>query len=197
MADIANPFLGQLARIIEDESIQNGYNVIFGSSDENCRKSQSLVETFLNRQVDGFIIVPAEGCKKQVEALIQRDVLLVLIDRYLPEVESNFVVLDNYSAVYNSVEHLLKKGMKQIEMVAYKNSLTHMEERTNGYLQAMKDYGREKEVSITELPFHFDRSEMNEVISNLYEVKKCEAVVFATNTLSLAGLYAVKKLRNE
>ena len=106
MADIANPFLGQLARIIEDESIQNGYNVIFGSSDENCRKSQSLVETFLNRQVDGFIIVPAEGCKKQVKALIQRDVLLVLIDRYLPEVESNFVVLDNYSAVYNSVEHL-------------------------------------------------------------------------------------------
>jgi LacI family transcriptional regulator len=194
VADIANPFFGQLARIIEDESIKNGYNVIFGSSDENCRKSQSLVETFLNRQVDGFIIVPAEGCKKQVESLIQKDVPLVLIDRYLPEVESNFVVLDNYSAVYNSVEHLLKKGMKQIEMVAYKNSLTHMEERTNGYLQAMKDYSREQEISITELPFHFDRSEMNKVISNLYKVKKCEAVVFATNTLSLAGLYAVKNL---
>ena len=194
VADIANPFFGQLARIIEDESIKNGYNVIFGSSDENCRKSQSLVETFLNRQVDGFIIVPAEGCKKQVKSLIQKDVPLVLIDRYLPEVESNFVVLDNYSAVYNSVEHLLKKGMKQIEMVAYKNSLTHMEERTNGYLQAMKDYSREQEISITELPFHFDRSKMNKVISNLYKVKKCEAVVFATNTLSLAGLYAVKNL---
>lgn len=194
VADIANPFFGQMARLIEDECIKNGYNVIFGSSDEDCKKSQSLVETFLNRQVDGFIIVPAEGCKKQVESLIQQEVPLVLIDRYLPDLETNYVVLNNYSAVYNSVEHLLNKGFKRIEMVAYKNSLIHMEERVEGYLQAMKNNGMEMEARITELPYHFDKKEMSNILLDICKERKCEAVVFATNTLSLAGLYAVKNL---
>ena len=35
VADIANPFFGQLARIIEDEASKYNYIVIFGSSDEN------------------------------------------------------------------------------------------------------------------------------------------------------------------
>ncbi|MGQ8334921.1 LacI family DNA-binding transcriptional regulator [Sunxiuqinia sp. A32] len=195
VADIANPFFGQLARIIEDESIRNGYTVIFGSSDENCKKSQSLVDTFLNRQVDGFIIVPTEGSQEQIASLIEKEVPLVLIDRYLPEVKSNFVVLDNFSAVYNSVEHLLENGYKRVGMVAYQNSLVHMEERTKGYMQAMKDAERENEICITELPYHFDRKEMDRVIDDIYKNKKCDAVVFATNALALAGLYAIRNLQ--
>ena len=35
VADIANPFFGQLARIIENEANNFGYTVIFGSSDED------------------------------------------------------------------------------------------------------------------------------------------------------------------
>jgi LacI family transcriptional regulator len=57
VADIANPFFSSMARYIEDEASKSGYTVIIGSSDENCEKSDILVNTLLNRQVDGFIIV--------------------------------------------------------------------------------------------------------------------------------------------
>ena len=72
VADIANPFFGHLARIIEDEANNFGYTVVFGSSDEDDFKSEALVNTLLNRQVDGFIIVPAENTSNQMRNLIKK-----------------------------------------------------------------------------------------------------------------------------
>src|SRR5205085_9380454 len=56
VADISNPFSSGLARKIEEEADRNNYTVIFGSSDENAIRSNKLIDTFLNRQVDGLII---------------------------------------------------------------------------------------------------------------------------------------------
>jgi LacI family transcriptional regulator len=39
VADIANPFFSNLARVIEDEAGKLGYSVIIGSSDEDRHKS--------------------------------------------------------------------------------------------------------------------------------------------------------------
>ncbi|WP_373564849.1 hypothetical protein [Sphingobacterium sp. E70] len=54
---------------MEDEAKKHGYSVLFGSSDENLENSQRLIDTFINRQIDGFIIAPAEGTASQLEYL--------------------------------------------------------------------------------------------------------------------------------
>src|SRR5918993_1439029 len=98
VADIANPFSANLARIIEDEAEKHGYIVIFGSSDEKLERSEKLIEVFLDRQVDGFIMAPVANSQKQIEALAKRDIPLVLIDRYFPEVKVSNITIDNYKA---------------------------------------------------------------------------------------------------
>ncbi|KOH42660.1 LacI family DNA-binding transcriptional regulator [Sunxiuqinia dokdonensis] len=192
VADIANPFFGQLARIVEDEAIKHNYTVIFGSSDEDCVKSEALIDTFVNRQVDGFIIAPSEGCKSQINALINREVPLVLIDRYLPQLNTSYVVLDNFTAVYDAVTHLVEKGHRRIGMVAYENSLIHMSERIRGYKEAMIDHQLEKEIRIKKIAYNLPRQEMEKIIGEMLTHLISDALIFATNALSLAGLYAVK-----
>ena len=66
VADIANPYSSQIARIIEDEAQNNGYSVIFGSSDESASRTQDLIMLLLNRQVDGFIIAFPEYAASRV-----------------------------------------------------------------------------------------------------------------------------------
>ncbi|MCH5715298.1 LacI family DNA-binding transcriptional regulator [Niabella hibiscisoli] len=61
VADISNPFSSGLARIIEDEGAKYGYTVIFGSSDEDLVKFETLTNAFINRQVDGLILLPPAG----------------------------------------------------------------------------------------------------------------------------------------
>src|SRR5690554_2178605 len=117
VADISNSFFAQLARVIEDEAARSGYTVVFGSSDENSEKSATLIDTLLNRQVDGLIITPSEGSAEQIKTLIQGDIPVVLIDRYLPDLTTNRVVLDNYMATYDATECFVSKGYKKIVMI--------------------------------------------------------------------------------
>lgn len=194
VADIANPFFGQLARIIEDEAGKFNYTVIIGSSDENSTKSASLIDTLLDRQVDGFIIVPSEGCDEEIETLVQREVPVVLIDRFLPEVSTNYIVLDNFKATYEAVNHFITKGYKRISMIAYKSSLIHMQERIRGYKEAMKDNQLQDAIQIKELLYDRVKEDMDKGVGELLNGNiKPDALLFATNALSIAGLYAIKK----
>ena len=96
VADIANPFFSGLARIIEDEADKTNYTVIFGSSDENAEKSLKLIDTFINRQVDGLILAAGENGEGHIKYLQQQEVPLVLIDRYFPGINNSYIALDNY-----------------------------------------------------------------------------------------------------
>lgn len=193
VADIANPFFSQLARIIEDEAARHRYTVIIGSSDENCIKSASLIDTFLDRQVDGFIVVPSEGCQEQIENLVERKVPVVLLDRFLPGVTTNYIVLDNFKSTYEAVDHLVAKGYRRIVLMAYQSSLIHMKERVNGYRQAMMDHQLEEAIQVKELSYSHVKEDMEKAMEQLLtgDVKP-DALLFATSILSVTGLYAIR-----
>jgi len=193
VADIANPFFGQMARIVEDEAARHHYTVIIGSSDENHAKSSTLIETFMDRQVDGFIIVPSEGCKEQLETLVRRKVPVVLVDRYLPEVSTNYIVIDNYKATYEAVTHFIAKGYKDIAMVAYHSSMVHMQDRINGYRQAMTDNHLDGAIQVKELSYNHVNEDMEKAMNELLTGnKKPNALLFGTSILSVSGLYAIR-----
>ena len=193
VADISNPFFGQLARIIEDEAAIYGYTVVFGSSDENCKKAATLIDTLLNRQVDGLIITPTEGNEKKIKSLVQSEVPLVLIDRYIPGISANCVVLDNYNATYNATNCFIDKGYNNICMIAYKSGMVHMQERIRGYTESMKDHGLQKEIQLKEIRYNDVENDMQMIMNDLLSKKHINALLFATNALSINGLYILRK----
>ncbi len=195
VADISNPFFGQLARVIEDEAAELGFTVIIGSSDENCSKSVALIDSFLDRQVDGLIITPSEGCSKPIRNLAENNIPLVLMDRYFPSISTNHVILDNYAATYSATNHLIAKGNTKIRIIAYKSTLNHMQERIRGYREAMKANGLAKEVAIRKVRYHSVKSDIEKIIDDLFNEKKISALLFSTNNLSISGLYSIRNHR--
>ncbi|MBK5261935.1 MAG: LacI family DNA-binding transcriptional regulator [Peptostreptococcaceae bacterium] len=168
VADIANPFFGSMARIIEDEASRYGYTVIIGSSDEDSSKSETLIDTLIKRQVDGFIIVPAEETVTQIKLLQESGVPLVLIDRYFEEVNCNYVGLDNFGATYDAISHLIENGYKRIGIIFYKSRLIHMQERVRGYVEAMKENQLENEIRIKEIHYNFVESEIEQYMNKVH-----------------------------
>lgn len=194
VADISNPFFGLLARCIETEASKHGYTVIIGSSDEEIQKSDSIINTFLKRQVDGFIIAPAEGTIEQIRNLLQKKIPLVLIDRFFPEIITNYVVLDNYNATYHATSLLIEKGFKRIAIVAYKVSLIHMKDRIRGYMEAMKSHNLSDSTCVVEINSNKARTEVSNACINLFvKNKNVDAIIFSTNLLSVQGLYCIVK----
>ncbi len=196
LADISNPFFGNIARIIEDEAKKYNYTVIFGSSDENHEKSSDLINVLVKRQVDGFIIAPAQGTEKQIEYLEHQNIPLVLIDRYFPSIDTNFVATENFRAAYDAVNHLVETGHKNIGMITYHSDLIHMEERKRGYLTALQDNKVFSSISlIKEINFDSLKEEVDVNVRNLLsEEPAVDALFFSTNTLALNGLKTLDKL---
>lgn len=191
VADISNPFFAMLSRIIQQEAQKHGCTVLFGSSDEQLDKLENLIDTFLNRQVDGLIITPVAGSQKQIEALKNRSVPFVLIDRGFSEIESNVVVTDNHNAMYKAVKLLVKNGYKKIGMIAYDTDLTHMRDRIKGYKDALKDSGiRFNSAWFEKVPYENYKKQITPALERLLNPKSrvVDALVFATNSLSVRAL---------
>jgi LacI family transcriptional regulator len=197
LADISNPFSAHLARIIEDEAKKNKYSVIFGSADENPKKSQDLINLLLSRQVDGFIIAPAEDSEKQLLFLQKQDVPFVLIDRYFPDLKVNHIAIDNYKASYEAVSHLIGNGFKKIAMINFNTTLFHLQERVRGYKEALRDAQVQTVGS--------DLREVNEK-HIITEVKQCidellndpepiDALFFGSNNLAIEGMVYIQSLK--
>lgn len=195
IADISNPFFADLARIIEDEAKHNGYTVIIGSSDESAVKSWDLLQVLINRQVDGFIIVSSENSENQIHLLKEKNIPFVLLDRHFSEIQTDFVIINNFKASYDAGSHLIRNGYKKIGMVAYKSQLFHMKERIRGYLHAIKENNIKFHKDwLMEVRFNHIQKEVKVAIQKMIASDvPVDAIIFATYGLAIIGL----KLFNE
>ncbi len=196
VADIANAFFSTLARIIEDEAEKNGYTVIFGSSDEMADRSQKLIDILRDRQVDGLIIAPAENSEAQVRQLQESGFPLVLIDRYFPGLEVNYVGVNNYEAAYQCGVHLLATGRRRMGVLGFKTNLLHLQDRKKGFLQALGDAGLSvSEGHLCDVELDASREEVEAAIQQMLSgPAPIEALFFASNKLSTLGLKYINRL---
>lgn len=196
VSDIANPFSSGLARIIEDEAERLQYTVIFSSSDENARKSGKLIDTLLDRQVDGLIIAPPAFSEHQVIYLQKQQVPFVLVDRYFPDLPTNYVALDNYGAAFKGVEYLINNGRRKIGMITYDSTLFHLQERTRGYTAALEAHGLPVNKSfLKEVDIKLEQATVENVIQSLLSGNdRVDALLFGANKIAVAGLRYINTL---
>ncbi len=190
VADIANPFSSQIARIIEDEAKNYGYSVIFGSSDESAEKTQDLIKLFLNRQVDGLIIALPENTEDLIPYLKRFNVPFVLIDRYYPNIQTNSVSINNRTAAAKAIQHLLDNGHKRIGIVTYQTSLFHLNERIRGAVDLLNENAQVGEVRIDSI--HQDVA--TNIDKFLSDPNPVDAIFFTTNLLTISGLKYINSL---
>jgi len=196
VADINYRFSTGITRAIEAEAKKNNYTVLFGSSNEHKETFEELVGALVNRQVDGLILVPAENSETQIRMLQRAEIPFVLIDRNFPEIATNHIALDNYRAAYQSTEYLISLGHKRIAFFNYHSSFFHLLERNRGYLQALADH------KIASYPIWLQSigtAGTMDVQQGLDYVlagpDPCDAIFFATDTLALAGLKYLNKIK--
>ena len=196
VADISNPFFSGLARIIEDEAAAMNYTVIFGSSDENDEKYLRLINTFLNRQVDGLIIAPPPNSEAQIRYLQKQQTPFVLIDRYFPNLKTDYVILDNYASAYDATTHLIDNGRKRIGLITYKTDLVHLVDRKLGFVAALNDHNIKhrdswiKEIGTANYPVEVENAVRDLLTMNT----PVDACLFASNKIATHAVKYINTL---
>ena len=198
VADIANPFFGKLGREIEREAALHGYHVIFCSSDESPEKSKQQIAMLQQNQVDGFIISPPMGSEEQIRTLVKSQAPFVLIDRHFSDVESNYIIVDNFDAAYRATAHLLNLGRKKIANITINLNLTNMKQRTDGYKQALLDHSIQVDDKLIKvLPFSHDNKDVSRAIAELAgngQGQQADAILFSSSKIGIMGIECIAAL---
>ena len=191
--DISNPFFASIARLIEDRAYKNGYKIIYCSTDNDTKKTQDLIGMFRDRHVDGYIIAPPEGIEEDISSLIKDGMPVVLFDRHLPKVDTDYVEIDNLFSTYNATRHLVDQGYKNIAFVTFASRQTQMQGRLQGYKDALREKGLEP--LIKEIVFNQDEDLIIGPITSFFkEHPHIDAVFFGTNHVGTCGLKVINAL---
>ena len=188
-----NALFAQVARYIEEDAHNHGYRIIYCSTENKKAKASELIQLFQDRSIDGYIITPPEGIEADIRGLIQANIPVVLIDRTLPGITCNHVVVDNFGGAYQATTHLIENDCQNIAIITSDSAQNQMQERLNGYKQAIAHFNLPAHIQM--LNFHdCDEDNIKIIMAFIEDNPTIDALFFTTNYIGSWGLQALKRL---
>lgn len=192
VADISNPFFSKLARHIENIAGHNGYQVMFGSSDESNEKFARLINLFIEKNVDGLIVAPPQNSEISIMQLVKRRIPTVLVDRAMEGLPVSSIQIDNIGASYALTNYLVEQGCKRIGFIAYNIGLPNIHKRYEGYKKslAMNNIALNDNL-VRSVTFENFEENIESAIAELLN-NGIDSLVFATNRVGVQSLIALQ-----
>jgi LacI family transcriptional regulator len=152
--DTANPFFAEVARAVEDAAFAEGYTLLIGNANEDKARQTAYLRTFLDRQVDGLLVVPA-GQSTGLAEVEQVGKPCVLVDRDLDGIDTlPRVLVDNRRGASLATGHLIEHGRRRICCIAGPAGMMPSTDRVAGWEEAIEQAGLPLGVSpIRHVPF--------------------------------------------
>lgn len=136
--DLLHPFFAQIVKEITAEVRKKGYSLFISSSDEEPELEQQEILQLLARRVDVLLIASAQQTVESFKSIQEQNVPLILLDRQLPGLESNFVGVDDRAVGLLATRHLIEQGCRRIAHVRGPEVSTAAG-RVEGYKQALEE----------------------------------------------------------
>ncbi|MBT1193340.1 LacI family DNA-binding transcriptional regulator [Rhodococcoides kroppenstedtii] len=138
---LTNPYFGSLVHAIEERLSAAGLVMFLGDSHDDPAAERRVVDSLLDRQVDGIIVAPSADAERKTIPTIQANgTPFVLIDRGV-EIPCDQVAPENVESAARLTEHLLDLGHRRIAVVRGLAGITSSTERVDGFFRAMADRG--------------------------------------------------------
>jgi LacI family transcriptional regulator len=186
LPDSANPFFAEISRSIEDEAFKKGYSVFLCNTELDPQRELFYADVLSKRQVDGVIFIAAGDQTDSLDFLLRERMPVVMIDRDLPKVEVDAVLIDNQLGGFLATRHLVEMGHKHIACIAGPSSITPGGERITGYRRALEEAGLVYDAELVIRGDYHPQSGM-EITQNLLRMSPRPTAIFALNDLMALG----------
>ncbi len=193
IADFTNAFFDRVTKSIVDSARGLGYQVLITNTDEDIAAERSAVETLIEKQVDGLIVVPSTSAVHDHlsnESLNGKPV--VLVDRRLNGIRATTVITEDFVGCELAVRHAYSLGHRRMAFLVASASVKGMsterpamlissvEDRTNGFLQGASECGVKPKAQ--SWMFCEDAPEISEAaVAKLLDTAKPPTIIFTSN----------------
>ncbi|MFC0392846.1 LacI family DNA-binding transcriptional regulator [Paenibacillus mendelii] len=189
--DISNPYFMGISRGIEDIVGQDGFQLMFCSSDENSDKESRLLQLLYEKRVDAIVLATSGGNGETIHKLANSGQPIVLIDRKLEGQWDarplDLVAEDNAQGAYLLTKQLLEDGHTRIGVVNGPARASTGRERYDGVRKAMKEHGLDRDPLLYNGDFSTEGG-IRAVGQFLKEKSPPSAIISLNNKMSLGVL---------
>lgn len=140
--DISNSIFAEVARGIEDIAAMYHYNIILSNADKKKEREIQVINTLLEKQVDGLLFMGGTITKEHIHAFNTASVPIVLCATTDESKAIASVDINHELAAYDAVKYLLHHGHRNIAMISGTlEDLTNGYARFQGYKKALEEAG--------------------------------------------------------
>ena len=190
ISDITNSFFTAVVRGVEDRAQQAGYSVVLANADEDLAKEASYLEIAAAEHMAGVLLSPASSRDTRIDALRERGIPAVAIDRRLHE-DIDSVTVNNHRAAREATEHLISQGCRRVGFVAGPAQTTTGASRLAGYRAALRAAGRDADPAL--ITYADFRTEGGYVATRqlLHGPGRPDGLFISNNLMTIGGLQAI------
>ncbi|NMB55507.1 MAG: LacI family transcriptional regulator [Leptolinea sp.] len=138
--DNSNPFFAQIARGVEDQAYEFGYNIFLINTSEDPAREQKALDSLLGKGVDGLILCSSRLSESRLVRYIERYSASVLLNRDIKGAIRNTTAinLNDLRAAQLAVEHFISLGRKNIAHICGPANSISSKKRLEGFTSALK-----------------------------------------------------------
>ncbi|PIJ71455.1 DNA-binding transcriptional regulator CytR [Erwinia sp. OLTSP20] len=139
--DICDPFFSELIRGIEVTAARHGYLVLIADCAHQNQQESTLMDLMVARQIDGMVLL---GSRLPFDTHPDNTRILppmVMANEFAPQLKLPTVHIDNLTAAFEAVSHLVKYGHRRIACLTGPETMPLSQFRLQGYIQALRRSG--------------------------------------------------------
>lgn len=140
--EMDTPFYGRITDGIQNVLYKKGLKVIIAQSGENPEREKENLRVMESFMVDGIIvgICHKDRNKNEFQRLMDKGMPLVFYDRIPVDINVSKVIVDDYIKTFFLIEHLIRKGIREIAHIKAPDFMESSSVRFRAYKDALEKF---------------------------------------------------------
>lgn len=140
--EFTHHFYSRMLAGIESVTSNAGYQLLICTSNENQNREIKSTQTLLDARVDGILATISKMNDKfeHLQEVMDSGTPLVLIDRFSEEIETPYVISDDFKGAFSAVDYLCQNGCRNIMHIKGPDNLSTTFNRFMGYKEALRKH---------------------------------------------------------
>jgi len=139
---VRDSFVSTILLGVEEAASQRGLSVTFKHVENDPERQAQVLNELVAHNLAGVVIYPVDSLHVEpIASLVRSGYPVVLIDRYLRGVITDYVMSDHFGGMLRAAQHLVQLGHRRIGFIAWRDPAISIEHRLAGYQQALIEAG--------------------------------------------------------
>ncbi|MCE5198627.1 MAG: GntR family transcriptional regulator [Armatimonadota bacterium] len=186
-------WLTSIVRSAQNEARKHNANMVLYITDSNPEIERSDLLNIVENGADAAVIFYTGGIVNIdcLNLLKEHGIPFVLMDCYESQVDTDYIVSDNFNGAYRAIKLMIEHGYQEIWHFTYANVRSSVTERMCGYKAAMDEIGAYDEHKVVRAPYGLPDywSVMESKVKEISESSTQRIGIFAVNGIELSAIY--------